>query len=127
MAVQADINPTSRRSAPICDSITEPPGPAGPFLREPHKRQTLLFAYGKHGVPLLMARSSRLSTYIRQWRESRGLTLEQLAEAIGVTHPTLSRIENGKVEYTEERLERIADELQAHRAVIPLEDRKSVV
>jgi transcriptional regulator with XRE-family HTH domain len=68
-----------------------------------------------------MARSRRLRpTYIRQWRESRGLTLEQLAEAIGVTHPTLSRIENGKVAYTEERLERIADELQA-QAVIPLD------
>ena len=60
-------------------------------------------------------------TYIRQRRESRGLTLEQLAGASGITHPTLSRIENGKVAYTEERLERIADELQTHQAVIPLD------
>lgn len=68
-----------------------------------------------------MARSRRLRpTYIRQWRESRGLTLEQ-SEAIGVTRPTLSCIENGKVAYTEERLERIADELQAHQAAIPLD------
>ena len=71
---------------------------------------------------MLMARSRRLRpTYIRQWRESRGLTREQLPEAIGVIHPTLSRIENGKIAYTEERLERIADELQAHQAAIPLD------
>ena len=44
-----------------------------------------------------------------------------MAEAIGVTHPTLRRIENGKVAYTEERLERIADELQAHQAAILLD------
>jgi len=58
---------------------------------------------------------------IRQWRGSRGLTREQLAEAIGVTHPTLSHIEKGKIAYTEERRERIADELQAHQAAIPLD------
>src|ERR1700722_9377649 len=34
--------------------------------------------------------------HIRQWQESRGLKREQVAEAIGVIHPTLSHIENGK-------------------------------
>ena len=43
------------------------------------------------------------------------------SEAIGVTRPTLSHIENGKIAYTEERLERIADELQAHQAAILLD------
>ena len=71
---------------------------------------------------MLVARSRRLRpTYTRQWRGSRGLTLEQLAEAIAVTHATLSRIENDKIARTEERLERIADELQAHQAAIPLD------
>lgn len=69
----------------------------------------------------MLARSRRIRpTHIRQWRDSRGLTREQLAEAIGVTHPTLSHIENGKIAYTEERLERIADEF-AHQAAIPLD------
>tara|TARA_E500000305_G_C3972607_1_gene212697 strand:+ start:401 stop:775 length:375 start_codon:yes stop_codon:yes gene_type:complete len=33
---------------------------------------------------------------LRVWRNYRGLTLVELADAIGMTHASLSRIENGK-------------------------------
>jgi transcriptional regulator with XRE-family HTH domain len=49
--------------------------------------------------------------FLRAWREHRGLTLEQLAEFIGVTYPTLSRIECGKSPYSQGILEGYADRL----------------
>lgn len=33
--------------------------------------------------------------YVREWREVRGYSLEKLAEMVGKTHPTISRIEHG--------------------------------
>lgn len=50
-------------------------------------------------------------TFIRQHREHRGLTLERLADRIGTTHASLSRIERGLQPYSQELLERLADEL----------------
>lgn len=53
-------------------------------------------------------------TYIRQWREAKGMTLEALAEAIGertgegLTHASLSRIERGKQPYSQPILEAAA-------------------
>jgi transcriptional regulator with XRE-family HTH domain len=55
-------------------------------------------------------------TFIRQWRESRSMTLEVLAERVGeriggMTHASLSRIERGLQPYSQPVLEAIADEL----------------
>ena len=50
-------------------------------------------------------------TFVRQWRESRGLTLEQLAERVGVTHATISRLERGLTPYQQPLLEEIAEAL----------------
>ena len=47
-------------------------------------------------------------TYLRQWREFRGLTLEQLAERVESTHTTLSRIERGLQPYGQALLETLA-------------------
>jgi transcriptional regulator with XRE-family HTH domain len=54
--------------------------------------------------------------YMRAWRQSYGLTLAQMAEAItrlrgrmGATKPTLSRIENGEREYRQDILEAYAE------------------
>lgn len=55
-------------------------------------------------------------SYIREWRLDRGLTLERLAERVGKTHATLSRIERGKQPYTQPLLEAIADALQTDPA-----------
>jgi transcriptional regulator with XRE-family HTH domain len=50
-------------------------------------------------------------TFLRQWRKARGLTLQALAERVETTHATLSRIERGLQPYSQELLERLADEL----------------
>jgi hypothetical protein len=55
-------------------------------------------------------------TFIRQWREARSITLQQLAERVskktgGMTHASLSRIERGLQPYSQPILEAVADEL----------------
>lgn len=51
-------------------------------------------------------------TFIRQWREHRGLTLEQLADRVETTHASLSRIERGRQPYSQALLEALAEALQ---------------
>jgi transcriptional regulator with XRE-family HTH domain len=55
-------------------------------------------------------------TYIRQWREYRGLTLEQLASRLGTTHASLSRVERGLQPYNQPLLEALANALQTEVA-----------
>jgi transcriptional regulator with XRE-family HTH domain len=55
-------------------------------------------------------------TYIREWRLDRGLTLEQLADRIGVTPSSLSYLERGQSAYTQGTLELLADALQTDPA-----------
>lgn len=50
-------------------------------------------------------------TFIRQWREHRGMTLEQLGEAIHLSHAQLGRIERGLQPYNQALLEAVADVL----------------
>ena len=49
--------------------------------------------------------------FIRQWRKKKGLTLEQLAERVGMTHQNLGKIERFKVPYSQPLLEALADVL----------------
>lgn len=49
--------------------------------------------------------------FVREWRKYRGLTLEQLAERVEVTHGALSQLERGLVNYTQPMLEALADAL----------------
>lgn len=51
-------------------------------------------------------------TFIRQWREDRGYSLEQLGEMVGITHASLSRIERGLQPYGQKLLEAIAEALR---------------
>lgn len=53
----------------------------------------------------------RRPTHIRAWRKRRNLTLERLAERIGVTPGALSQLERGDVAYTQPMLEALADAL----------------
>lgn len=46
--------------------------------------------------------------YLKEWREFRGLTLEQASERMEINHGTLSRIENSKSPYNQDFLERAA-------------------
>jgi transcriptional regulator with XRE-family HTH domain len=67
-------------------------------------------------------------TFIRQWREHRTLTLEQLAERVGTsieggfTHASLSRIERGLQPYSQPVLEAIAHALQTDAASLLMRD-----
>lgn len=51
-------------------------------------------------------------TFIRQWREHRGLTLEQLAGSVDMTPSYLSMFERGMRGYTQNTLEALAVALQ---------------
>lgn len=53
----------------------------------------------------------RRATHIRAWRQYRNLTLEQVADAVGVTAGALSQLERGSVSYTQPMLEALADKL----------------
>lgn len=49
--------------------------------------------------------------FIREWRKYRGLTLVQLAHRVGVSQPTVSRIERGEQPYSQPILEAFAEAL----------------
>ena len=70
----------------------------------------------KKVVPRFKHRPTYRKTYIREWRQMRGLSLETLAERVGerigsMTHASLSRIERGLQPYSQPILEALADEL----------------
>lgn len=52
--------------------------------------------------------------FIREWREFRGLTQQQLADIIGASKTSISRIEDLKQGYTQDFLESCADALGVH-------------
>lgn len=47
-------------------------------------------------------------TFIRQWRKKSGLTLEQVGDAVNLSHAQLGRIERGLQPYNQELLEALA-------------------
>lgn len=76
----------------------------------------------KKVVPRFRKPSPYRATYLRQWREHRGLTLEQLAERVGTTHATLSRVERGMTPYSQPMLEALAEELTTDPASLLMRD-----
>lgn len=63
-------------------------------------------------------------TFIKQWREHRGLSQEQLAERLEMTQSHLSMLENGKRGYTQETLEAVAHALQTDVASLLMRNPK---
>lgn len=55
---------------------------------------------------------NRQPTFVRQWRDYRGLSQEQLADRLDMSAAQLSRIETGKQPYTQDFLEVAADALR---------------
>lgn len=55
---------------------------------------------------------TRRPTFIRHWRKFRNLTLERLAERVGMSVGNLSLIERGKYGYNQDTLEALAFALQ---------------
>lgn len=62
-------------------------------------------------MPSNSAKISRRPNFIRHWRKHRGLTQEQLAEAIGSVAPSISQIETGKQGFTDSTLYALAEAL----------------
>lgn len=61
---------------------------------------------------LCMAQTRTLKrTFIRQWRDFRKKNLDEVADEIGKSHSTLSRIERGLQGYSQEELEALAEVL----------------
>ncbi len=53
---------------------------------------------------------------IREWREKRGLTQEEMAEKLGVHFTTYSRVENGHTGLSEQWIKRLCKALEVHPA-----------
>lgn len=72
-----------------------------------------LCAYGHKNPGMAKPRPKKQyrRTFIREWREYRGISQERLAERIGRTPGLVSQVENQKGPYTQETLEAIADAL----------------
>jgi len=64
----------------------------------------------------------RRPTFIRAWREFRGLTQEQLADRLSTTKANISRIENLRQGYTQDFLEACADALRTDPASLIMRD-----
>jgi transcriptional regulator with XRE-family HTH domain len=60
--------------------------------------------------------------FIREWRKHRGLTLERLAEELGITHASLSRVERGLQPYNQALLENLATALDVRPADLLIRD-----
>jgi transcriptional regulator with XRE-family HTH domain len=61
-------------------------------------------------------------TYVRQWRQFRNLTLEQLSSRIGLTPSGLSMLERAERPYTQGTLERLAEALGTDPASLLMRD-----
>lgn len=53
-------------------------------------------------------KSPKPKYFFREWRKFRGFTQEELAEAIGVTPPSISQLERGLQGWTDSTLESLA-------------------
>jgi len=63
-----------------------------------------------------MVAPSKSRHFIREWRKYRGLTLEQVAAQIGMSHQNLGKIERGLVPYNQGLLEALAENLRCEPA-----------
>jgi len=61
-------------------------------------------------------------TFIRAWREHAGLSLEELAGAIGMNKGNLSKVERSLLPYHQEMLEKIADRLECSASDLLMND-----
>ena len=61
-------------------------------------------------------------TFIRQWRNHRGYSLDQLAGMVPMDKSNLSKVERGILPYNQEMLERLADALMTDPASLLMRD-----
>jgi transcriptional regulator with XRE-family HTH domain len=65
---------------------------------------------------------ARRRTFVKQWREYRGLTQDDLAERLETSKASISRIEAGQQAYTQDFLEACADALRTDPASLLMRD-----
>lgn len=65
-------------------------------------------------IRIMHGRNARPPLFLREWRENRGLTQQQLADRLDTTAATVSRIESGKRDYTGDFLWACAYALNCH-------------
>ncbi len=53
-----------------------------------------------------------MEVLIKKWRKVRKLTQEELADRLGISQPTLSRLESGQLRMTIGQLSKFSKELQ---------------
>ncbi|MBN1369693.1 MAG: helix-turn-helix transcriptional regulator [Dehalococcoidaceae bacterium] len=68
------------------------------------------FFEGKNSTPEI-SKESKIGQRIRQAREQKGYTVQELADRTGIKRPNLSRLEHGRHQPSLETLERIAEAL----------------
>lgn len=61
-------------------------------------------------------------TFIRQWRQHRGYSLDKLADMVPMDKSNLSKVERGFLPYNQEMLERLADALMTDPASLLMRD-----
>lgn len=69
-----------------------------------------------------MAQKRTARHFLREWRKFRGLTLEQAAERVGMSHQNLGKIERGKVPYNETLLDILSEVYRADRGSLIMRD-----
>ena len=62
------------------------------------------------------------TTFIRQWRQHRGYSLDQLAQRVPMDKSNLSKVERGILPYNQDLLERLADALMTDPASLLMRD-----
>jgi len=67
-------------------------------------------------------RARRRRIFVKEWREYRSLTQEQLADRIGTSKASISRIEAGTQAYTQDFLEAAAEALMTDPASLLMRD-----
>lgn len=60
--------------------------------------------------------------FIKEWRQHRGLTQDQLADRLDVSKASISRLESGRQPYTQDTLEALADALSCEPADLIMRD-----
>lgn len=64
----------------------------------------------------------RQKHFLRAWRDYRRLTQDQLAERVGISKPSISRLEHGKQPYTQDLLEKLAEVLNTDPGSLIMRD-----
>jgi len=72
----------------------------------------------KRSYPRVMAKDEKLAvpTFLRQWRDHRGLTQEKLAALVEMSSPSISQLETGKQGFTDKSLAAFAAALKCSPA-----------